>query len=138
MFNLGDDTIGLAEKTKKRLQYCIEFYKKWCEFVRSSFFHLLTLIHLIDDRSGWIAFQLQNSLQSRTLLIFVYRLLDGLSSRSFQLMDIDVTQIFSVTSIDASDSPKLVSGHDLHFHGLTVDLSQPNSATIIILRATKS
>ncbi len=60
----------------------------------------------IDDRSGWIAFQFQNSSQAGTSLVYVYRRLDGVSSKSLHLQEIDKTQTYTVAIIDASDSPQ--------------------------------
>jgi hypothetical protein len=116
------------------LQFHISFYKTWREFIRKSTCHLLTPISTIDDRSGWIAFQFQNSSQPGVSLVYVYRLSDELSSRTFPLNHIDQTRSYLVTSIDALDSPQVMSGYDLRFSGLRAELPTPNGATIFIVQ----
>jgi len=134
MFGLSGDLIGLTEEIRIQLRNHIAFYKEWREFIRSAVCHLLTPIRNIDDRSGWVAFQLQNSSQPGTMLIFVYRLLDGFSSRPFHLRDLVTTRTYSITQIDSPHTSQLVSGTELYSSGLQVDLPHPNSAAIFIIR----
>jgi len=135
MFGLSGDLLELSEETLARLQVHIAFSKEWREFIQGAVCHLLTPISSIADREGWIAFQFQNSTRSATSLLFVYRLSDGLSSKSFHLQDVDKAQTYSVINIDAWDSLQTVSGFDLIVLGLNVDLSRSNSAAIYVIQA---
>lgn len=136
MFGLSGDLISLSEANLSHLRHHIGFYKEWRTFMLGAYCHLLTPICSMDDRSGWIAFQLQNSTQPETSLLLVYRLLDGRSSNTFRLKDVSNDRTYSIINIDASDSAGSISGLDLHTHGLTVDLPSTNSAAILVLRGT--
>lgn len=138
MFGLSGDLVGLAPEIQTRLLHHVAFYKTWREFIISATCHLLTPIRPIDDRSDWAALQLQNQSQPEQILVFVYRLLDGAARKSFRLIGLDLDTIYSVINDDdASVSPATASGSELHFSGLIVDLPQPNSAAVIVLRAIK-
>jgi alpha-galactosidase len=135
MFGLSGDLAGLVPEIQTRLRQHVTFYKEWREFISGAACHLLTPIRPLDDRTGWVAFQLQNPRQPNKTLVFVYRLLDGVARRSFRLRDLDGDQTYAVTHDDASDSRQPVSAFELLSSGLTVDLPRPNSAAIFILRA---
>ncbi len=134
MFGLSGDLTGLSAEAIARVRQHIDFYKQWREFIRGASAYLLSPICSIDDRASWIAFQLQNPSEPKTALVFVYRLLDGLSHNSFRLRDLDITQIYTVTNIDTPNSPQLVYGLELHSFGLKVDQPHPNSAAIFIIQ----
>jgi len=134
IFGLSGDLIGLTEEIRIQLRNAITFYKEWREFIQSAVCHLLTPIRDIDDRSGWVAFQLQNPSQLGAMLIFVYRLLDGVSSKSFYPKDLVMTQTYSITHIDSPHTSRFISGSELYSSGLQVDLPHPNSAAIFIMR----
>ena len=135
MFGLSGDLLELSEETLARLQVHIAFSKEWRGFIQGAVCHLLTPIGSLANREGWIAFQFQNSTRSATSLLFVYRLSDGLSSKSFHLQDVDKAQTYSVINIDAWDSLQTVSGFDLIVLGLNIDLSRSNSAAIYVIQA---
>lgn len=134
MFGLSGDLTGLTEEIRIQLRNHIAFYKEWRKFIRSAVCHLLTPIRNIDDRSGWVAFQLQNPSQPGTTIMFVYRLLDGLSSKTFHPKELIMTRIYSITHIDSPKTSQFISGNELYSSGLQVDLPHPNSAAIVIIR----
>ena len=134
MFGLSGDLISLSNETLARLAVHIRFYKEWRPFIHNSVCHLLTPVRVLDDDSGWIGFQLQNPSQPGTSLLFVYRLLDEARSKSFQLMNVEKNQTYTVTNVDAPYFSPSLPGHELHLSGLTVDLPHPNSAAIRIIK----
>jgi hypothetical protein len=66
----------------------------------------------MDDRTGWLAFQMQNSSQPGTSLLFVYRLLDGPASQTIYLEDLQEVQTYEITDIDSTNTAAVVSGQE--------------------------
>jgi alpha-galactosidase len=138
MLGISGDLIGLRKETRQRLQDHITFYKEWRGFLHEAACQLLTPIRPMDDRSGWLAFQLQSPFKPGTSLVFAYRLLDGLTSKTFHLKGLQETQAYRITDIDTANTSQIVSGHELGSKGLTVALHRPNSAAIWIVQAVSS
>jgi alpha-galactosidase len=134
MFGISGDLTGLSKETLKRLQLHTAFYKEWRNFLRGASCQLLTPICLMEDRTGWAAFQYANPSKPGTALIFVYRLLDGLAAKSIRLKDLETGSSYDVTEIDGSSFQAFVSGHELLSTGLPVSLPRTNSAAVFVVQ----
>ncbi len=88
MFGLSGDLAGLPEEALERLAAHVAFYKRWRSAIRQSFAHLLTPPCAKEDRRGWAAVQLEH-LGTGDHLVFVYRLDDGNSTKTFRLRNLD-------------------------------------------------
>jgi alpha-galactosidase len=133
-FGISGDLAGLPEKTRTRLRRHVDLFKEWREFIRGAAAHLLSPVQSIDDRSGWVAFQLQNPTMPEAALVFVYRLLDGRSQMTFHLRDLDTAKTYTVTEIDTSETSQPISGLNLQAFGLKVALPHPFRAAIFIVQ----
>ena len=95
-FGLSGDPAGLPEEALERLAAHVAFYKRWRSAIRQSFAHLLTPPCAKEDRRGWAAVQLEH-LGTGDHLVFVYRLDDGNSTKSFRLRNLDASVTYQVT-----------------------------------------
>lgn len=73
MFGLSGDLAGLTDDQRDLIQQHVTFYKHWRRFITGAVAHLLTPPGRLDQREGWVAFQLQQP-DDDTSLVFVYRL----------------------------------------------------------------
>jgi alpha-galactosidase len=133
-FGLSGDLAGLPPGVRSRLRQHIQFFKTWREFIAASLAHLLTPVSGVDDRRGWVAFQLQKPDQSSPSLLFVYRLNDGASSRFIRLRGLDPDQAYQINAGDSTSMPAQISrGSDMMHIGLLVELAQFNSAAVFVI-----
>ena len=126
-FGLSGDLASLAKPNLERLAYHVAWYKKWRDFIANSVGHLLTPPRLLNDSSGWAAFQLQHQ-QDTTSLAFAYRLDDPNRSQRFRLRSLQPERSYTV-SIDDKVTATL-SGRQLMEDGITIDIPTRNGAQI--------
>lgn len=119
-FGISGDLAGLVPNDRIQLSRHIEFYKTWRSFIRRSSIRLLTPVHDIDDRTGWIAFQLSVHGDDRHL-VFVYRLGDSSPRMNFKLCNLCRDTIYTVIS-HPGDATFEESGWALHSAGLNIEL----------------
>jgi hypothetical protein len=101
----------------------VEFAKRWRPFIIASVAHLLTPVRPLQDRQGWIAWQLQDP-NTAASLVFVYQLGDSTDTQWFPLFDLDPKTMYAVrreTPDDATAERR--SGAELMRDGLCVKLS---------------
>ncbi len=135
IFGLSGDIAGLPQADRDRLALHINFFKKWRGLLRRSVAHLLTPIRPQTDRSGWAAIQLQDPVET-TSLVFVYRLDDAVEVQWIRPREMITHRQYAISSIDEPDQDsKLISGEQLMGEGLAVELPTRNSATIFTLVA---
>lgn len=138
IFGLGGDISSLPKEDLECLERHITFFKKWREFIISSVSHMLTPVRPKEDRSGWVAFQLQDIAKSGNLL-FVYRLEDTQEKRAFRLKELDKNKRYEIryqnrTGIDSF----ILSGEQLEDEGVWVVLPKRYSAAVISIMLYKS
>lgn len=130
VFGLSGDLAGLPTEAKDRLRWAIRFYKQWRRFITGSSAHLLTPPALIEDRTGWIAYQLQNPVDT-TSLLFAYRLADARSRLAFCLRGLDAAASYRVKlEGPREDVEQIMSGKDLMDDGLVIELSDRQRAAV--------
>ena len=135
MYGYSGDLAGLSLKTRRQLRFHGEFYKRWREFISRSICHLLTPIEVLENRSGWIAFQLQSADKQGPKLIFVYRLDDDVSRKKIPLRELNPQHIYRVAGeAGRAVSPRSFSGEELMTSGLLVQLSTKFSAAVYVVQ----
>jgi alpha-galactosidase len=133
MLGITGDIASLPEDAKQRLAYNIKFYKKWRKVIVGSKAHLLTPPELINNHLGWLAIQLQDPINKRSLL-FVYRLYDGCHERIVRLRGLDPGRTYSVVNEEnVGSEPQLITGEGLMNNGLSVGISDRYGAAIIAI-----
>ena len=138
MFGLGGDLAGLPEEALERLAAHVAFYKRWRSAIRQSFAHLLTPPCAKEDRRGWAAVQLEH-LGTGDHLVFVYRLDDGNSTKTFRLRNLDASATYQVTRHAAAGGQvQEHRGAKLMDEGLRVELPQRYRAAVYAMRTTDS
>ncbi len=134
-FGLSGDIAGLPPADRDRLALHIDFFKKWRGLLRRSVAHLLTPARPQTDRSGWAAVQLQDPVET-TSLVFVYRLDDAVEVQWIRPRELIADRQYAVSSIDEpDDSTILITGEKLMREGLLVELATRNSAAVFTLVA---
>jgi hypothetical protein len=73
MMGLGGDLAALTPEQLRRVAEAVTFHKPWRSFIARSSGHLLTPPAPIEQRDGWVGFQLRCPGEDATL-VFVYRL----------------------------------------------------------------
>jgi len=134
MPGFSGDISSLPNETKLRLNYHVQFYKKWREFIAGAVAFLLTPVEPKTDHTGWIAIQLKNP-QKKESLVFVYRLEDPSSRNTFNLRELESKTKYSV-SVDYKTltDKDLFAGTELMNNGFVVELPDKNSAAICIVQ----
>jgi len=132
IFGFSGDPASLTPATRARLAEHAVFYKQWRGHVVNSVAHLLTAPRPIEDRTGWVAFQLGHQADS---LVFVYRLAGTRSRRRFPLKDLDPRKAYTTAAFpDTGRSAEPQSGAHLMTHGLEADLPADNTARAYVVR----
>ena len=138
VYGLSGDLLNLSKEMKTRLIAYNGFYKTWRKFITASMMHFLTPPRPIEERSGWIAFQMQN-LTRDTSLVFAY-FLSRFSSQGqygdrFQLFNLDPGATYRVkTLLPAESDTHIFRGEELLIKGLEVELLSLNSAVVILIQ----
>jgi alpha-galactosidase len=135
MLGFSGDLAGLSVKIRARLRHHVEFYRHWRGFLAGSICHLLTPIQGLNDRSGWVAFQMQQPQEKGASLVFVYRLEDGAACKRISLQGLDPERAYQVTTDDkpAGEPYGFFSGRELSSAGLLVELPSKFSAGVYII-----
>ncbi|MGE5221473.1 MAG: glycoside hydrolase family 36 protein [Omnitrophica WOR_2 bacterium] len=130
IFGLSGDIAGLPGEVRQRLRSWIEVYKQWRGFITGSIAHLLTPLRPIEDRDGWVAFQLQQP-GNPAALLFVYRLFRSSSQMRFQLKDLDAQLQYRAFPVNVDQGHAVeMAGYALMSEGLPVDLPGVNTARL--------
>ena len=136
-FGLSGDLAGLPEEALERIAAHVAFYKRWRSAIRGSVAHLLTPACVKENRQGWAAVQLQLP-QSGDSLLFVYRLDDGSSTKTFRLRGLDPNAAYQVVAHTLAEAPGAErSGAQLMGEGIRVDLSERYRATVYVVSRTR-
>ena len=138
VYGLSGDLIGLSKEMKTRLKAFNRFYKIWRKFITASMLHFLTPPRPIEERSGWIAFQMQN-LTRDTSLVYAYLLSrygnQGHYINRFQLFNLDPGSTYRVRALlPVESNTHILKGEDLTDLGLEVELQSLNSAVVILIQ----
>jgi alpha-galactosidase len=135
VFGFSGDLAGLNQKTLACFRHHVNFYKKWREFIMNAHAHLLTPVRPKEDRSGWVAFQLQKTGAAENLL-FVYRLEDTSNREWFKLQALDAGHLYEIRHENRTGiEPVVMSAEQLMVDGVFVELPDKNSAAVIVLNA---
>ncbi|MFZ2654988.1 MAG: alpha-galactosidase [Victivallales bacterium] len=121
MLGFTSDIARFSENTKRTIKWYVDFYKGKRKFILSSICHLLTPPEGINERDGWIAFQLQ-SIDSDENLVFVYhKNNDGQSLKTFPLRNLDSDGNYKISLCSPSQmSEEIQQGDELMTAGLRV------------------
>ncbi|HHW47286.1 MAG TPA: alpha-galactosidase [Clostridiaceae bacterium] len=131
IFGVSGDLSSLPQKDLDCLSRYISFFKEWREFIISSVCHMLTPVRPKEDRSGWVAFQLQD-MQKTASLLFAYRLNDVEDRKKFRLRQLEPECTYEIRFENNPGKESLiVSGEQLMNEGIWVDLPKRNSAAVI-------
>ena len=95
MMGLGGDLAGLTPEQLKRVAEAVLFYKPWRAFIARSAGHLLTPPAPIEQRDGWVGFQLQSPGEDATL-VFAYRLGNAGAPPALCPVGLDATRQYAV------------------------------------------
>jgi alpha-galactosidase len=123
VMGFSGDFLGCPPDMRQRVAWYVEFAKRWRPFIIASVAHLLTPVRPLQDRQGWIAWQLQDP-NTAASLVFVYQLGDSTDTQWFPLFDLDPKTMYAVrreTPDDATAERR--SGAELMRDGLCVKLS---------------
>ena len=142
MLGFSGDVSSLSPEVVKTVAKWVVFYKEWRTFIVGSVAHLLTPPEPLEQRTGWVMFQLQQPDGDGTSLLFVYRLGESGAIPPCRLRDLDPQQTYTVRS-EHSDlvAEQTLSGAALMAGELTIPLScsgynRTASATVISVRPT--
>ena len=123
MMGFSGDLAGLAPEAIVALRGWTAFYKQWRRFITRSAARLLTPVKSMDERSGWIAVQLSDSRQTRSLL-FVYRMGSAGAAPVLQLRDLRPAMAYTVRPANAATNERRrMSGAALMNEGLIVPMT---------------
>jgi hypothetical protein len=127
----------LPQETRDALKGWIAFFKEWRGFIYNSVAHLLTPERPRDDRSGWVALQLQE-MAGAASLVFVYRL-DDMSHRQFiRLRGLVPAASYVVKKRSpAAGAKEIMSGAELMADGLQVEIPARMSAAVYSIEAKR-
>jgi len=141
MLGFSGDIAGLDDEQKKTIKWYVDFYKKWRTFITASAGHLLTPVQPINSRRGLIAFQLQNT-ESTESIVFAFMLVvnDGQLTHSLPLRNLvpEAEYIVEKNSLEKSEKCTM-TGADLLTNGLQVQYiisghPYPAQATIYTIK----
>ncbi len=137
VFGFSGDLAGLPEEALERLGVHVAFYKQWRNAIRRSVAHLLTPPCVKENRQGWAAVQLELP-QNGGSLLFVYRLDDGSSTKTFRLRSLNRNATYHVVPHTTADSQiQEQTGAKLMDDGIRVDLPQRFRAAVYVVRKTR-
>jgi alpha-galactosidase len=105
MLGFSGDVSSLSPAVAATLRTWIGFYKEWREFIAASVAHLLTPPEPLEQRTGWVAFQLQRPDRDGTSLLFLYRLGESGAMPRLHLRDLDPQRTYTVRSEHADLVP---------------------------------
>jgi hypothetical protein len=108
-------------------------YKQWRHFLVNCTCELLTPIEPLNNRDGWIAFQLLNPEYSEFSMLLAYRLEDGVSDHRYTLNGLNSNYMYNIKNDDAPDKESLLSGKELSERGLPVQLPATNRACLFMI-----
>lgn len=120
MLGLGGDLAGLSPEVAAVVGTWIGFYKEWREFIAAAAVHLLTPPERLEQRTGWVAFQLQRPDADGASLVFVYRLGESGAPPRLCLRDLAPSRLYAVRREPAAESASTLSGAELMTAGLPV------------------
>jgi alpha-galactosidase len=132
MLGFSGDPGSLGPELRQKLKRAGEFYKTWREFTAGAYCHLLTPPKSVEDRTGWVAFQLRHPDRPESL-VFAYRLDDQVDTNWFGLYELEPDQRYEVGDVDKPEK-QVVSGSELMDIGLKVQLPARNRAAVFEIR----
>jgi alpha-galactosidase len=128
ILGLSGDLAGLPVAVKQRLKAWVEIYKQYRSFILSSTARLFEPPQSLENRNGWIRFQLEQP-GSRESLLLAYRLLRSSPSKLFRLRGLDPHQAYLVRRLNPDQEQSwLQSGAQLLEEGLRVHLPDVHRA----------
>lgn len=122
VLGFGGDYILFTSAEIRRLRWYVDFHKKWRPMLANATGYLLTPPALLEERGGWLGFQMQSQDGSDSL-VFIYHLSDGCARKRFRLCNLNPDRQYSVRreSPDGhSEQPAM--GQVLMNEGLDVEL----------------
>lgn len=134
ILGLSGDQTGLPEGVLLRLRHHVEIYKQWRHFLVNCICELLTPVEPLNDRAGWIAFQIINPEYAEISMLLAYRLEDGVAEHRFRLNRLNQNCIYQVENDDTPGEVELLSGKQLAETGYPVQLPSPNRAAFMIIQ----
>lgn len=115
------DIAGFSEDTKKSIKWYATFYKSKRKFILSSACHLLTPPEAINEKNGWIAYQLQAPDSGESMVFVYHKSNDGQSVKTFPLRDLHSDGSYKVTLCSPNQtSEEIHSGKELMTNGLRI------------------
>lgn len=139
---LSGDFTNFTPAEIKRLRWYVDFNKQWRALLTNATGYLLTRPAGLEDREGWLGFQMQSSDESTSVLFF-YHLSDGCVRKRFPLCNLNPEIKYLVRrESPEGNSEQSVMGQVLMQTGLDVELdggfhAQP-LACIYIVRPAKA
>ncbi|MGC9349424.1 MAG: alpha-galactosidase [Anaerolineae bacterium] len=133
VLGLSGDLAGLPQDARARLRRHLAFYKPWRQIIADATAYLLTPVRPKEDRTGWVALQLQG-LKYEASLVFAYRLDDGTHRRWLRLQGLHEDTSYQVNCHHPRGSQRLtLTGRALMTNGLPVTLAERYSAAIYVV-----
>jgi alpha-galactosidase len=122
VLGFSGDYIQFTPAELKRLRWYVDFYKQWRPMLAAATGFLLTPPEPIENRGGWLGFQMQAADESASLLFF-YHLSDGCQRKRFAAQNLkpDVKYLVRRENPDGC-SEQVLLGRDLMTDGLEVEL----------------
>lgn len=122
VLGLGGDFINFTPEEIQRLRWYVDFHKHWRSFIARAVGYLLTPPERIEDRGGWIGFQMQSPDES-TSVLFIYHLADGCARKRFRLHNLNPAGNYSIRRETPDGSSEQFAGGRMLMHeGLEVEM----------------
>jgi alpha-galactosidase len=123
MLGLSGDLASLSPEVAEVVRRWLGFYKAWRLFIAGAVVHLLTPPEPLEQRTGWVLFQLQRPDSDGTSLLFVYRLGESGALPRCGLRDLGPQRAYTVRSEHSGLVPaQTLSGAALMAGELTIPL----------------
>jgi alpha-galactosidase len=126
------DLSGLPQKARDRLAEHTAFYKKWRRWLIGAYAHLLTPVRGIQERDGWIVWQLCRP-GDTACLVMAYRLQDIRPRQRIRLYDLIPDRGYTIRFYPDGEKKLQANGRGLMADGLEIELVREGSARIYIL-----
>jgi alpha-galactosidase len=127
----------LPAETRNRIAMWIRIYKQWRRFICRAAAYALTPPENVQNREGWSALQLQETLYE-TSLVFAYRLKRSSRIKQLHLRSLDPDASYRITCLNNDDAaPVVQQGSLLVQNGLSIELPGECNAALFVIERLK-
>lgn len=131
VLGLSGDLAGLSEKSIRRIEKLLAFYKKFRRHIYDCTAYLLTPMTLQGQAMRWQVVQMH--CENQCEILFAYRLADMLDQYNVKPSELSESEQYRVEYWDKEGIYQEISGRELMDIGITIKIPERNHATAVVI-----